>query len=83
MNRQFGRQAVCIAVLPFENFSDSSDDDYFSRGFTEDLITDISKISGLKVIARHSTFPYKGQGVRQGTIGAAQPAELSADVVIA
>ena len=50
-----------IAVLPFNNFSTDKQQDYFSDGLTEDLITDISKISGLAVIARYSTFSYKGQ----------------------
>jgi TolB-like protein/DNA-binding winged helix-turn-helix (wHTH) protein len=50
-----------IAVLPFDNFSDDKNQEYFSDGLTEDLITDISKISGISVIARHSTFSYKGQ----------------------
>jgi adenylate cyclase len=50
-----------IAVLPFNNMSSDAEQEYFADGMTEDLITDISKISGLKVIARHSTFPYKGQ----------------------
>jgi TolB-like protein/class 3 adenylate cyclase/Tfp pilus assembly protein PilF len=50
-----------IAVLPFANFSDDKEQEYFSDGLTEDLITDISRISGLDVIARNSTFAYKGQ----------------------
>lgn len=49
-----------IAVLPFNNFSDDKDQEYFSDGLTEDLITDISKVSGLSVISRNSTFSYKG-----------------------
>ena len=50
-----------IAVLPFTNMSNDEEQEYFADGITEDLITDISKISGLDVIARHSTFSYKGQ----------------------
>ena len=50
-----------IAVLPFNNMSDDTDQDYFADGMTEDLITDLAKISGLLVIARNSTFAYKGQ----------------------
>jgi len=50
-----------IAVLPFTNMSNDAEQEYFADGITEDLITDISKISGLDVIARHSTFSYKGQ----------------------
>jgi len=50
-----------IAVLPFVNMSDDPNQEYFSDGITEDLITDLSKISGLLVIARNSTFTYKGK----------------------
>jgi TolB-like protein/Flp pilus assembly protein TadD len=53
-----------IAVLPFTNLSDDPSQDYFADGMTEDLITDLSKISGLFVIARNSSFSYKGQQVR-------------------
>ena len=52
-----------IAVLPFENISNDPEQKYFSDGITEDLITDLSKISGLIVIARNSSFKYKGQAV--------------------
>jgi adenylate cyclase len=52
-----------IAVMPFVNMSDSSDQEYFADGMTEDLITDLSKISGLVVIARNSTFVYKGLAI--------------------
>jgi TolB-like protein/class 3 adenylate cyclase len=56
-----------IAILPFDNMSDDPSQDYFADGITEDLITDVSKISGLFVIARNSTFAYKGKSpdVRQ------------------
>jgi TolB-like protein/Flp pilus assembly protein TadD len=53
-----------IAVLPFENLSGDSKQEYFSDGMTDDLITDLSKISGLFVIARNSTFTYKGKPVK-------------------
>ena len=53
-----------IAVLPFVNMSKDPDQEYFSDGMTEDLITDLSKISGLLVIARNSTFTYKGKAVK-------------------
>jgi adenylate cyclase len=52
-----------IAVLPFTNMSADPDQEYFSDGMTDDLITDLSKISGLFVIARNSTFQYKGTAV--------------------
>jgi TolB-like protein/class 3 adenylate cyclase len=53
-----------IAVLPFNNLSDDQSQDYFTDGMTEDLITDLSKISGLFVISRNSSFSYKGQRVK-------------------
>jgi TolB-like protein/Flp pilus assembly protein TadD len=53
-----------IAVLPFENMSGDSRQEYFSDGMTDDLITDLSKISGLFVIARNSTFAYKGKPIK-------------------
>jgi adenylate cyclase len=53
-----------IAVLPFVNMSDDPKQEYFSDGITEDLITDLSKISGLFIIARNSTFVYKGKHVK-------------------
>jgi adenylate cyclase len=52
-----------IAVLPFTNMSGDSDQEYFADGITEDLITDLSKVSGLSVIARNSVFAYKGRAV--------------------
>ncbi len=53
-----------IAVLPFENLSDDPEQEFFSDGLTEDIITAISKIPGLFVIARTSTFTYKGKPVK-------------------
>jgi adenylate cyclase len=52
-----------LAVLPFSNVSDNTEQDYFAEGLTDDLITDLSKISGLLVIARNSTFTYRNQPV--------------------
>ena len=48
-----------IAVLPFDNMSEGEDDDYFSDGITEDIITYLSKVEGLKVISRTSVMQYK------------------------
>ena len=53
-----------IAVLPFANMSGDPEQEYFSDGITEDIITDLSKISGLFVVARNRTFPYKGKPVK-------------------
>ena len=52
-----------IAVLPFINMSDDPKQEYFSDGISEDLITDLSKISNLLVISRNSTFAYKGESI--------------------
>ena len=52
-----------IAVLPFANMSDDPQQEYFADGMTDDLITDLSKISGLFVIARNSSFSFKGKSV--------------------
>ena len=52
-----------IAVLPFDNISGDPEQEYFSDGITEDIITDLSKVSALFVIARNSSFTYKGQAV--------------------
>ena len=58
-----------IAVLPFTNMSGDAEQEYFSDGISEDLITDLSKISGLFIIARNSTFAYKGRSVKVQEIG--------------
>ena len=52
-----------IAVLAFENMSGDPDQDYFCNGITEDIITALSRISGLLVVARNSTMAYKGQAI--------------------
>ena len=53
-----------IVVLPFVNMSKEPDQEYFIDGLTDDLITDLSKISGIFVIARNSAFAYKGKTVQ-------------------
>lgn len=50
-----------VAVLPFTNMSGDAEQEYFADGITEDIITDLSKVSGLSVIARNSVFTYKGK----------------------
>ena len=52
-----------IAVLAFQNMSGDPEQEYFADGITEDVITDLSKIGGLLVIARNSSFAYKGKSV--------------------
>ena len=58
-----------IAVLPFQNMSGDPEQEYFSDGITEDIITDLSKLSGLLVIARNSTFTYKGRATDVRHVG--------------
>jgi adenylate cyclase len=58
-----------IVVLPFINMSSDPEQEYFSDGTTEDLITDLSKLSSLFVIARNSAFTYKGKAVKVQDIG--------------
>jgi len=55
------RASVC--VLPFANMSGDPEQEYFSDGITEDIITDLSKVSALSVIARNTAFTFKGQSV--------------------
>jgi adenylate cyclase len=57
-----------VAVLPFTNLSQDPAQEYFSDGVTEDVITGLSKVSGLFVIARHSVFTYKGKAVKAGDV---------------
>ena len=57
LNRELGRS---IAVLPFENMTEQPGSDYFSDGITEDIISALSEINGLRVIARTSILQYKG-----------------------
>ncbi len=53
-----------IAIMPFVNMSDDPQQEYFCDGLTADLVTDLAKLSGLIVIARHSTIMYKGKAVK-------------------
>lgn len=51
-----------VAVLPFENLSGDADEEYFAYGLTEDIIANLSRFRDLAVIARNSTFKFKGEG---------------------
>jgi adenylate cyclase len=62
-------EAPSIAVLPFANMSGDPEQEYFSDGISEDVITDLSKIAGLMVIARNSSFTYKGRSVDIREVG--------------
>jgi len=58
-----------IAVLPFTNISEDARQEYFSDGITEEIITSLSKVTGLLVIARNSTFTYKGKPAKVQQVG--------------
>lgn len=53
--------SISICVLPFMNISDDAEQEYFSDGITEDIITDLSKVSSLEVVARNTAFTFKGK----------------------
>jgi adenylate cyclase len=56
-------QVASIAVLPFATLSNDAEQEYFAEGLAEDLITDLSKVEGLLVIARHSSFAYRDRSM--------------------
>ena len=59
-----------IAVLPFNNMSGDGEQEYFSDGITEDIITDLSKVSGLFVVGRNTSFTYKGKAIQLQQVAA-------------
>ena len=67
-----------IAVLAFVNLSQDPNQDYFCEGITEDIITELSRFSELLVIARNSSFQYKGRSVDVRQIGS----ELNARYIL-
>jgi adenylate cyclase len=58
---QIAQRGISICVLPFVNMSGDPEQEYFSDGITEDIITDLSKVSALLVIARNTAFTFKGK----------------------
>lgn len=67
-----------VAVLPFANMSANSDDEYFSDGLTEDIITELARFRELAVIARNSTFQFKNRATDVASVGR----ELGASFVV-
>src|SRR5437773_1508276 len=63
---QRGRFSIC--VLPFANMSGDPEQEYFSDGISEDIITDLSKISALHVVSRNTAFTFKGKAVDVGQV---------------
>jgi len=72
------RQAPSILVLPFENLSEDPAQEQFADGITEDIITDLSSLSRLRVMGNNTSFSYKGRSVRPQEVGA----ELDVDFVL-
>jgi TolB-like protein/Flp pilus assembly protein TadD len=68
-NTSSGESSNRIAVLPFDNISQNSEDDYFAEGITEEIISNLAKISGLDVIARTSIIKYKDSDLNISQIG--------------
>jgi adenylate cyclase len=64
--RPRSRESIC--VLPFQNMSGDPEQDYFSDGISEDITTDLSKVSALEVIARNTAFQFKGKAGDVGEI---------------
>ena len=58
-----------LAVLPFDSLGGSSENSYFAEGMTDDIITDLSKLSGILVVARNSSWTYKGKSVTVQQVG--------------
>jgi adenylate cyclase len=63
----FAKPSVC--VLPFVNIGRDPEQEYFSDGITEDLITDLSKVSALEIVARNTSFTFKGRSVEARSLG--------------
>ncbi|HVJ69999.1 MAG TPA: TIR domain-containing protein [Sphingomicrobium sp.] len=66
--RATSRRALSICVLPFANMSGDAEQDYFSDGISEDITTDLSKVSALAVTARNTAFMFKGESVDVGDV---------------
>jgi adenylate cyclase len=62
------RRKQCICVLPFANMSGDAEQEYFSDGISEDITTDLSKVSALAVVARNTAFTFKGNSVDVGEV---------------
>ena len=65
----FQNDKPAVAILPFENMSGDPEQTYFSDGITEDVITELSRFGELMVVARHSSFAFRGQSVDVRQVG--------------
>jgi adenylate cyclase len=68
IGRTSTRAKPSIAILPFVNMSGDPEQEYFSDGITEDIITDLSKVSTLSVLSRNTAFTFKGKAVDIGQV---------------
>ena len=59
---------LSVCVLPFVNMSGDAEQEYFSDGISEDIITDLSKVSALSVVARNTAFTFKGKTLDVGEV---------------
>jgi adenylate cyclase len=73
-----GAEKPSIAILPFDNMSGDAEQEYFADGITEDLITELARFQNLAVIARNSTFTYKGKATRVSDVAR----DLGVDYVV-
>ncbi|OCJ02585.1 hypothetical protein A6U87_19600 [Rhizobium sp. AC44/96] len=73
-----GKEFTTVAILPLTNISGSAEQDYFADGITEDIITELSRFKNLSVVARNTTFAYKGQSVNVAELGR----QLGADFIL-
>jgi serine/threonine-protein kinase len=67
--RTGARSLPSVAVLPFANMSPDKDQDYFCEGMAEDIISALTKVQGLRVVARASSFQFAGKALDLGQIG--------------
>lgn len=70
------KDALMIGVLPFDNLSPDPEHEFFADGIAEEIITTLSKLPGLLVVARNSTFAYKGRSVDVKQVGIEQGIDL-------
>ena len=66
------KDRISVCVLPFANMSGDAEQEYFSDGISEDIITDLSKVSALSVVARNTAFTYKGASIDVKKVAAEQ-----------
>ena len=64
-----GKDTISVAILPFADMSRDQDQEYFADGLTEDLITELARSRQLSVVARNSTFIYKGKSIKAQEAG--------------